>query len=418
MSGSSSSAGCHVFHVFHVGWGNRASFAAHVSGVATELLLGAGLFLAWSNGANDNLKGAATLLGSHTLGPRGALYWGTATTLAGSLTALSLSTHLLGAFSGRGIVSESLVGDPGFLLATGLGAAVVVMAATLRGLPVSTTHALVGGLAGAGLARAGAASVEWLHLASSFALPLLVGPLLAVGLVSVVYPLAARLRRHVGIDHETCLCVGVGAEQRVVGVPRAATAATATVSAMATRSAMATAPAVMVVMAPTAECITRYRGAFLGLRAQIVIDVLHALAAGMVGFARGLNDTPKIAAIVLASGAATRSGALAWVGGGMAVGALAQALRVGRTLGFGITPLNSGQGLVANVVTSVVVVGASRLGLPVSTTHVSAGALFGLGASTRGLVRSTFRRILVAWVATLPAAFLVAAAVSAAVGGL
>ena len=64
------------------------------------------------------------------------------------------------------------------------------------------------------------------------------------------------------------------------------------------------------------------------------------------------------------------------------MGGLLAARRVAETLSRKITPMNHSQGLTANLVTSLVVIGASRFGLPVSTTHVSCGSLFGLGAIT------------------------------------
>ena len=67
-----------------------------------------------------------------------------------------------------------------------------------------------------------------------------------------------------------------------------------------------------------------------------------------------------------------------------------------------ITQMNHGQGFTANLMTSVIVIGASRLGLPVSTTHVSCGALFGLGAVTRQGHWRTIGTILAAWVTTVP----------------
>jgi len=361
------------------------------------VLFSVGLFLAYSNGANDNLKGAATLLGSRTASERGALVWGTLTTLLGSLCAIMLSGRLLQAFSGRGVVPDALIGDPLFLLSTGGAAGLVVMVATVRGLPVSTTHALVGGLAGAGVASAGALGINWSHLFAAFALPLLLSPVAAAALVLLAYPLLHRLRRRSGIDHETCLCIGT---QVVAVQPATAGNNTAELSTITVLTAQAGRPAM---------CVERYRGRLLGVAAQTVLDALHWLSAGAVGFARGLNDTPKIAAILLAGGLVRPGWAMASVGVGMAVGAVLHAMRVGRTMGFEITPMNSGQGFTANLATSALVIGASRWGLPVSTTHVSVGALSGLGASTGGLVRRTLGRILLAWVATLPAAFLVAA---------
>lgn len=363
----------------------------------TILLFLAACWLAYANGANDNMKGVATLLGGGIVGYRGALWWGTLTTFAGSLAALLLAGRLLAAFSGQGLVPDGLVGDPTFLLGAGAGAASVVMAATLLGLPISTTHALVGGIAGAGLGAAGAAALAWETLGRSFAFPLLVSPFLAVGGVAVLYPFFRRARLGLGVEHDSCLCVGPDPAREPVPAGGAwALRGSAGVGLVARVGALE-------------ECAGRYAGTLLGVSAQRVVDVLHYASAGAVSFARGLNDTPKIAALLLAgTGAVGRGGALAAVGLGMAVGALLQARRVGHTMSFRVTPMNSGQGFTANLVTAGVVIGASRLGLPVSTTHVSVGALFGLGAVTRGLFRDTFRRILLAWVVTLPAGALAA----------
>jgi PiT family inorganic phosphate transporter len=66
--------------------------------------------------------------------------------------------------------------------------------------------------------------------------------------------------------------------------------------------------------------------------------------------------------------------------------------------------MNHGQGFTANVVTGLIVIGASRFGLPVSTTHVSCGSLFGIGAVTGQAHKKTIATILLAWFVTLPIA--------------
>jgi len=71
--------------------------------------------------------------------------------------------------------------------------------------------------------------------------------------------------------------------------------------------------------------------------------------------------------------------------------------------------MNHGQGFVANLVTSAIVIGASRFGMPVSTTHVSCGALFGIGTVTRQGRLRMIAAILSAWVTTLPVAALLGA---------
>src|SRR5258708_455069 len=150
------------------------------------LLVVAACFLAYTNGANDNFKGVASLYGSDTTGFRTALGWGTATTLAGSITAIFFAEGLLKKFSGKGLVSDDLTQSPSFLLAVALGAAFTVLLATRFGFPISTTHGLTGALIGAGL-TAGDHAVNFAALGKSFVQPLLLSPLIAVASGGLVY---------------------------------------------------------------------------------------------------------------------------------------------------------------------------------------------------------------------------------------
>src|SRR5438105_1666356 len=167
-------------------------------GIALLLTLLAVLLLAYSNGANDNFKGVATLYGSGTASYRAALAWATVTTLAGSLLALALAGGLVAAFKGKGLVPDPVTARPDFLLAVSLGTAATVLLATRLGLPVSTTHALTGGLVGAGLLAA-AGDVNLAALGQSFVLPLLASPVVAVLLTVLVYPLFRWVRRAAGV---------------------------------------------------------------------------------------------------------------------------------------------------------------------------------------------------------------------------
>ncbi len=159
----------------------------------------------------------------------------------------------------------------------------------------------------------------------------------------------------------------------------------------------------------TVECQNRYRGRLLGIEAGAVVDWLHWLSAGGVSFARGLNDTPKIAALLLVVPRFGAPVSLAVVGLAIAVGGLVRSGRVANTMSRKITAMNHGQGCTANLVTSLVVIGASRFGMPVSTTHVSCGALFGMGAVTNQAHWRMIGTILLAWVTTLPTAAALAA---------
>ena len=349
-----------------------------------------GLLLAYANGANDNFKGVATLFGSGTSDYRRALSWATVTTALGSVTALVLGRELLRAFTGKGLVPPEVVGDPLFPTAVALAAGLTVLLATRLGFPISTTHALIGALVGVGL-LASPNGVNGAKLVGGFVLPLVAGPLLAVAGTVLLYPPLRFLRRRLGISQETCVCVG----DEIVGVVPGAPGADHALRAVS-----------LPVLAGGTEatCRVRYRGEFLGLRARPVLDTLHFLSAGAVSFARGVNDTPKVAALLLVGEMIAPDAALVGVGVVMAAGGLISARRVAETMSQRVTEMNPGQGLAANFVTAGLVIGASGLGLPVSTTHVSCGSLFGIGAVTRQAHRKTIATILLAWVPTLPLA--------------
>ncbi|MFQ5417327.1 MAG: inorganic phosphate transporter, partial [Myxococcota bacterium] len=92
-----------------------------------------------------------------------------------------------------------------------------------------------------------------------------------------------------------------------------------------------------------------------------------------------------------------------------AAGGWLRARRVAETLAHRITSLTHGQGLLANTISSSLVIGASLMGSPVSTTHVSTGALFGIGMWNDQTEWRMVRGILMAWLTTLPLAGLLAA---------
>src|SRR3989338_11292519 len=88
----------------------------------TIFIILATLFVAYTNGANDNFKGVATLFGSGTTDYKKALTWATVTTLAGSITAFFFATNLVKTFKGKGLVPDALIATPEFLLAVPFGA--------------------------------------------------------------------------------------------------------------------------------------------------------------------------------------------------------------------------------------------------------------------------------------------------------
>jgi inorganic phosphate transporter, PiT family len=348
------------------------------------------LALAWANGANDNFKGVATLFGSGVSDYRRALNWATAATLAGSVAAIWLTAGLVETFSGKLFVPAQTLALAGYPLAVVAGCAATVLLATRFGLPISTTHALAGSLIGAALA-APEGLIDWSKAGRSIFLPLAVGPLLALLAALLLYPLATRLRQRLGVTRQTCVCVG---EE---WVPMAAGASALVAGKISVR------------VENSAACQERYQGAFLGVPAQQLLDGLHYLSAGVVSFARGLNDTPKIVALAVLAAPFVAGFGFTAVGVAMAAGGLLGARRVAETMSRKITAMNAGQGLTANLVTSGLVLAASPLGLPLSTTHVSCGALFGIGAVTGQARWRMIAGIFSAWLVTLPLSALLAA---------
>ena len=217
-------------------------------------------------------------------------------------------------------------------------------------------------------------------------------------LAAVSYLALRGVRRALDVNEETCVCIG-GVLQVATYMPGA--------------GAVRLTTGVLVTMDQLESCERRYTGTVLGFGVQAVVNKLHVLSGGTVGFARGLNDTPKIVALLIGAQALGPTAGLALVTVAMAIGGVLGARRVARTMAFGITGMNHGQGFAANLVTSLLVTLASPLGLPVSTTHVSCGALFGIGLVNREARGKTIRDIVTAWVTTLPVAASLAAATAA-----
>lgn len=131
---------------------------------------------------------------------------------------------------------------------------------------------------------------------------------------------------------------------------------------------------------------------------------MHYLSAATICFARGVNDTPKIAALLIGTRLVSPDISALAVALAMAIGGWLLSRRVAETMSLKLNQLDPTQGVSANLVTAALVLFASRWGFPVSTTHVSVGSIIGTGAGARTLDLSVVRNVLLSWVATLPIA--------------
>jgi PiT family inorganic phosphate transporter len=381
-------------------------------GLMVILVVGVAFALAFANGSNDNAKGVATLIGSRLMPLNKAILFAAVMTFLGSLAAIVLAGELASRFGGKGIIDAQMVASMSFPISVGIGASLTVLIATLIGMPISTTHALVGSIVGIGISSS---SLNWSSAASKFFIPLMISPLIAVTLAAGVYLILRALRRRLGVTRQTCLCVG--REYHPVSLTAD--------GAMMVRSTGVTLKA-----GDAGGCQQRYFGRFAGIDAQRTLNVAHILSAGALSFGRGLNDTPKIAAVMIAAGVVGASvgeagglagmgsaGALVITGLGIALGGILAVRRVAKTMSYGITEMNDGQAFTANFVTAGLVIFASKIGVPVSTTHVSCGSLFGIGMVNRKSNPGTIGKILMAWATTLPVAAILAGITWRILGG-
>ncbi len=299
------------------------------------------LFLAYSNGANDNFQGVATLFGSRTTSYQTAILWATFTTLAGAVAATFLASTLVKNFSGKGLVPDAIANAPEFHIAVAIAAGLTVLIAALMGFPISTTHSLTGAIIGAGLVAIGL-KVNFSALGTSFILPLLLSPIIAIPLGAGIYSLSAY------INSKFKLPVN-----------------------------------------------------------RKMINTYHFISAGIISFARGLNDTPKIVSLILIIEYFSIQGGMITIAIAMALGGLLNSQKVAVTMSTKITSMNHSQGLSANIVTGVLVIAASWFGLPVSTNYVSVASIFGVGIITKKVNMRVFYQIVLSWLLTLPTAAII-----------
>jgi PiT family inorganic phosphate transporter len=353
------------------------------------LVLALAAALAFANGANDNSKGVATLVGHGAASPRAALAWAAVTTALGAGVGALAGAALVGTFRAP-FVRFAGGPTPAFFAAALAGALAWLLFATRAGLPVSTTHALAGGLLGSGLVEVGAGGIVWSAVGERVALPLAASPIVALALVGLAAPPLRALARRL---EPRCLCAVERAE------PAAAGAA----------GEVAAARRLTVVAGTETEC--RVHSPAAAASGRDLLSGLHWTTSGLVGFARGWNDAPKIAALALTAGV-SGGGTFALVAAAMAAGGLLAGRRVLDTLAHRITELPLGESLAASGVASTLVALASWRGLPVSTTHVTTGGIVGAGvARSAAAVRwPMVRDIGLSWLVTLPAAAVAAAA--------
>jgi PiT family inorganic phosphate transporter len=316
------------------------------------LVVALALSFDFTNGFHDAANAIATSVSTRALTPRVALVMAAAMNFAGALlgteVAETIATSIVN-LSGAGTDAELTV-----VLCALLGAIVWNLITWWLGLPSSSTHALIGGLVGAGLA--GGMSVYWSAIVDKVVLPMIVSPLVGFGLAFALMVAVLWIFRYAAPAKTN---------------RRFRIAQTASAAAMALGHGLQDAQKTMGVI------------------------YLALLTVGWANADAGIPLWVKLSAAAAIS-AGTYSGG--W--------------RIMRTLGRRIIELDPARGFVAESVSALVLyVNAFALHAPVSTTHTITSAIMGVGATRRlSAVRwGVAGNIAVAWVLTIPAAALVAA---------
>lgn len=369
-----------------------------VTGSSGALVIGAagaiGAYMALNIGANDVANNVGPAVGSNALSMAGALVIAAVFETAGALIAGGDVVNTISS----GIVDPSSVSDPQVfiwvMMAALASSALWVNLATWLGAPVSTTHAVVGGVMGAGVAAVGLSAVHWDVIGSitvSWIVSPLIGGIFAAGCLAFIKTFIiyqddkiAAARRWVPI----LVALMVGAFATYLMLKGAAHFFPVTLGE-AVIVGVASALASWLVFRP----LIRHQSEGLENRNQSLrrlFTIPLVFSAALLSFAHGANDVANavgpLAAIVAAveSGSVTETvGIPPWV---MIVGALGISLglllfgpKLIRMVGQQITRLNPMRAYCVALSAAVTVIFASWLGLPVSSTHIAVGAVFGVG---------------------------------------
>jgi PiT family inorganic phosphate transporter len=326
--------------------------------LALPLLIGlilVALAFDFLNGLHDAANSIATVVSTRLLKPVHAVAFAAVFNFAAYfLTLVFPSLHKVAETIGKGLIQQDII-TPAVIFGALIGAMFWNVVTWLRGIPSSSSHALVGGLVGAGVAHGGMDAVIWMGLNKTLIF-IVLSPVLGMAMSMAIMLLTSWLFRS---------STNKGAEKS--------------------------------------------------------FRHLHLLSSATYSLSHGLNDAQKTMGIitVLLFSTGHLSGKFEvphWVAiacyTAMGLGTLSGGWKIIETMGSRITKLSQHQGFSASAGGSIMVFGASLLGIPVSTTHTITGCVIGAGVARRtSAVRwGVAGNVMIAWVITIPA--------SAAVGAL
>ncbi len=400
------------------------------------IVLVLGFYMAWNIGANDVANAMGTSVGSKALTLRKAVFLAAILEFSGAFFVGSSVSETIQ----KGIIEPQvfqsdptifILGMMGALLATGT----LLQLASYFGLPISTTHAIVGSVIGFGAVVGGVDAIHWSEvgwIAASwlfsplfsgiisyaifsliqkkilFALnpieatqkltPFFVFACFTVASLSLFFQGLAQLDLNLSLQAALSISVSIGLTAAIISLwlvqkmspsPLPAAAETAGLSSFNRNEP--------------------YHGV------EKIFIYLQILSACLVAFAHGANDVANaigpVAAVLgvlqthsLSHHSVIPSWLLAMGGAGIVIGLASWGWRVIETIGNKITELTPTRGFAAEFGAAATILFASKLGLPISTTHALVGAVFGVGLARglKALNLQTLKEILISWIVTIP----------------
>ncbi len=400
-----------------------------------------GLYMAWNIGANDVANSMADAVGSRALSVRNAVILAGICEFAGAVLVGAPVTDTVR----KGIVSpHSFLTLPDItpeqaaaLFVIGmtsalLSAAIWLNVSSFMGLPVSTTHSIVGSVAGFGIVAAGWSSVQW-------------GKMIQIVLSWFISPIAGGIMAFVVFKFITRSILGQDRPARaaIKYAPFLVSAVTATVVLATIYKGLKHVigniswftPQVSIYITVALSVISWFisrwwLGRQLSGKDDLSVDdqlelvervfvPLVIITSCSVAFAHGANDVANsvgpLAAVVsvLQTGEISQKvGVPFWVlvlgGSGIVLGLATFGYRVMYTVGMKITEITPSRGVAADLSATATVLLCTRLKLPISTTHTLVGAILGIGLARglTGINRDVTKKIFGAWLITVPAAAL------------
>ena len=381
--------------------------------------------MAWNIGANDVANAMGTSVGSKALTLMQAI------AIAGILEFLGAT--LVGAYVTdtvrKGIVDPALFSADPRLFAMGMtaaltGAAVWLNVATLVGWPVSTTHAIVGAVAGFGILTGGLDAISWGTLSkvvASWVISPGMGGLVGWGLYTLVRKNIST-NEHPGLASWRAFPLLVGAMMSVLSLVMMFKGLKNLKLNLEWYHSIGLALGVGLLGYLLARALRRPRDKVVEGREGMepIFRYLQITTAAFVAFAHGANDVANavgpMAAVysVLHQGAVTQKVDVPiWIlmagGVGIVIGLATYGYKVMATIGTRITEVTPSRGFAAEFGAAITILVGSKLGMPLSTTHTLVGSVIGVGFA-RGMSAlnlAIIRNIVVSWLVTIPAAAMV-----------